>query len=270
LLVLAFSRDPNSVVVFSDLLYNNDDLVDAFSRALGDDGIFIAQVGELESVDDPPESVYPDNHFVSDYAESHGRLVESWSFVLAMKNSESRASWFLSEAEMNIRIAQRAMPTRSGDVPFLFFDGATMAQYQFAPRVVEDVWCRDKPDECATGHGYDPEVAVNLPRSSFEVRSSRVPKGAVIGLDECVHGMFLPSATFALLRRAAEEIDESVTEFFDVLRWGYIDGYGWLDSAYVSLSVVSAGSVLLVFYLTILLPQTMRSFLDAGIACRWR
>jgi hypothetical protein len=297
LLVLAFSRDPNSVVVFSDLLYNNDDLVDAFSRALGDDGIFIAQVGELENVDDPPESVYPDNHFVSfvkglklfgfesiiDYAESHGRLVESWSFVLAMKNSESRASWFLSEAEMNIRIAQRAMPTRSGDVPFLFFDGATMAQYQFAPRVVEDVWCRDKPDECATGHGYDPEVAVNLPRSSFEVRSSRVamggrgvfakefvPKGAVIGLDECVHGMFLPSATFALLRRAAEEIDESVTEFFDVLRWGYIDGYGWLDSAYVSLSVVSAGSVLLVFYLTILLPQTMRSFLDAGIACCWR
>jgi hypothetical protein len=269
-----FSRDPNSVVVFSDLLYKNDDLVEAFSRALGDDGIFVAQVGELESVDDPPESVYPDSRFVSfvkglelvgfesiiDYAESHGRFTESWSFVLAMKNSESRASWFLSEAEMSIRIARRAMPTRSGEVPFLFFDGATMAHYQFAPRVVEEVWCRDKPAECATGHGYDPEVAVNLPRSSFEVRGSRVamggrgvfakefvPKGAVIGLDECVHGMFLPSTAFALLRRAAEEIDESVTEFFDVFRWGYIDGYGWLDSAYVSLSVVSASYVLVGF-----------------------
>jgi hypothetical protein len=91
------------------------------------------------------ESIYPDNRFVSfvkglgfesiiDYAESHGRCTESWSFVLAMKNSESRASWFLSDAEMNIKIAHRVMPTRSEVVPFLFFDGATMAHYQFAPR----------------------------------------------------------------------------------------------------------------------------------------
>jgi hypothetical protein len=138
-------------------------------------------------VDDSPESIYPDNRFVSfvkglelfglesiiDYAESHGR----WSFVLSMKNSESRASCFLSEAEMNIKSAHRVMPTRSGDVPFLFFDGATMAHYHFAPRVVEDVWCRDKLAECATGHCYDPEFAVNLPRSSFEVRGSRVAMG---------------------------------------------------------------------------------------------
>jgi hypothetical protein len=124
------------------------DLVKAFSRALSDDGICFAKVDELESVDDPPESIFPDNlsasfvkglelfgfESVIGYAESPGRFTESWSFVLAMKNSANRASWFLSEAEMNIRIAQRTMPTRSGDVPFLFFDGATMAQYQFAPR----------------------------------------------------------------------------------------------------------------------------------------
>jgi hypothetical protein len=215
---------------------------EAFSRALGDDGIFIAQVGELKSVDDPPESIFLDNQFVSfvkglelfgfesiiDYAESHGRFTESWSFVFAMKNSESRASWFLSEAKMNIRIAQRTMPTRSGDVPFLFFDGATMAQYQFARRVVEDGWCRDKPDERATGHGYDPDVAVNLPRSSFEVRGSRVatggrgvfakefvPKGAVIGLDECVHGMFLPSTMFALQPRRLTRASQSFSMCLD-------------------------------------------------------
>lgn len=262
--------DPDSVVVFSDLLYNNKDLMEAFSRALGEDGIFIAQVGEMDEFDDPPASLFPNDHFVSfvqgleqfgfesivDYEEAHGRLVEVWAFVLAMKDSETRANWYMNEAELNLKISQRSMKTTNGESPFLFFDGASMMHYQFASRIVEETWCRDKPERCLTGHGYDPEL-MNAPRSSFEVRPSIIakggrgvfatdfiPKGSVIGLEECVHGMFLPSTTFALMREAAEEIDETISEFWDVVFWGYVDGYGWIDSSYVSFVLPSSGRMI--------------------------
>jgi hypothetical protein len=247
-------------VEFSDLLYNNDALTDAFGRALGEDGIFIAQVGEAEEIDDPPEYLFPNDHFVSfvnglqrvgfesiiDYAEEHGRLVEIWSFVLAMKDSDSRTNWLMSEAEMNLKIQKRSVRTKNGESPFLYFDGATMMQYQFSSRVVEDTWCRDKLDECAKGHGFDPEIP-NVPRSSFEVKPSVIakggrgvfatefiPKGSQIMLDDCVHGMFIPGTTYDLMDEAAEKFTDKFSEFWDVVYWGYVDGYGWVDSGYVS------------------------------------
>ena len=258
--LLFFRSDPNSVVEFSDLLYNNNNLMEAFSRALGDNGIFVAQVGEIDDIDDPPESLFPKDHFVSfvnglenfgfesivDYAEAHGRLIEVWSFVLAMKNSETRMNWFMNEAEMNLKIAQRSVRTKDGSLPFRYFDGASMMQYQFASRIAEETWCRGKAGVCSTGHGFDPEMT-NAPLSSFEVKPSLIPnagrgvfatefiaKGSVIGLGECIHGMFLPSTTFDLLREGAYKFDGVISEFWDVVFWGYVDGYGWIDSIYVS------------------------------------
>lgn len=253
--------------------------MEAFSRALGDDGIFIAQVGELDNINDPPESLYPNDHFMSfveglesngfesitDYAEMHGRLVDIWSFVLAMKNSKSRANWFMSEAEINLKIAKRSMKTITGESPFHFFDGALMMQYQFASRVVEEVWCRDKSGLCSTGHGYDPDMT-NVPVTSFEVRPSIIakggrgvfatefiPKGSNIGLEECVHGMSLPGTTYLLLSEAAEAFDDTVSEYLDTFFFGYVDGYGWVDSVYVRFfGFVSAGICLLELELTYL------------------
>jgi hypothetical protein len=265
-LLSQFTRsDPDSVIEFSDLLYRNQELMYAFSQALGDEGIFVAQVGEVENMDDLPTSFYPDNQLgtfldglekfgfesIVDYSEAHGRFIESWGFVVAMKDSASRANWFRNEAEINLQIAQRILPSTE----LSFFDGASMMQYQFTSRIDEEIWCRDRVDgECSTGHGFDPYLP-NLPHSAFTVQPSTVakggrgifatqfvPKGTMIGLEECVHGMFLPSTTFDLMRTAAEEIEDSdenqVSDFWDVVFWGYVDGYGWIDSAYVRVCVM--------------------------------
>jgi hypothetical protein len=72
----------------------------AFSRALGESGIFVAQVGENENMDDLPASFNPNNPLlvfldglesfgfesIVEYSESHGRFIESWGFVVAMKD----------------------------------------------------------------------------------------------------------------------------------------------------------------------------------------
>ena len=250
--LLTTHSDPNSIVEFSDLLYNNSALIEAFFQALGEDGIFVAQVGESDEIDDPPESLDPDSqHFSAflnglqyagfesliDYDEAHGRLVEIWTFLLAMKDSESRSNWFVSEAEMQLIIQKRSMRTKNGESPFLYFDGASMMNYQFPSRVVEETWCREKSNECK-GHGFDPEIT-SVPRSSFEVKQSAIAlggrgvfakdfiqKGSFIGLEDCVHGMLLPSTTYDLMGESAEKF-ANMSDFWDVAYWGYVDGYGW-------------------------------------------
>jgi hypothetical protein len=259
---LYYCSDPDSVLEFSDFLYKNQELMLAFSRALGDNGIFVAQVGEVENLDDLPGSFDPDNQLnafldglgksgfesIIEYSESHGRFIESWGFVVAMKNSESRSNWMRNEAEINIETLQRMSPS----APLLFFDGASMMHYQFVSRITQDIWCRDKTEECSTGQGFDPFIS-SLPHTAFIVQPSTVnkggrgvfatqlvPKGTVIGLEECVQGMFLPGTTFDLLRNIAREVDNEdeandfVSDFWDVVYSGYVDGYGWLDNSNVS------------------------------------
>ena len=235
----------------------------AFSRALGENGIFIAQVGEDENMDDLPSSFDPEHPLlvflaglesfgfesILEYSESHGRFTESWGFVVAMKGRDSRSNWFRNEAEINLEIARRIAPT----APLIFFDGSTMMTYQFESRITQEIWCRDKVDnECSTGQGFDPYVRA-ISHTAFNVQPSTVnkggrgvfatefvAKGTVIGLEECVNGMFLPSTTFELLRDIAEKIDEkdenedAPSDFWRVVFLGYVDGYGWIDSGYVS------------------------------------
>lgn len=183
---------------------------------------------------------------IVDYEEAHGRLVDIWAFVLAMKDGESRANWFMSEAEINLKIKKRAMKTKNAVFPFYYFDGATMMLYQFSSRVVEETWCRDKTEECRTGHGFDPEIP-NIPRSALEVKPSAIAtggrgvfaaefiaKGSYILLEECVHGMLIPGTTYHLMDEAATTSTNNMSDFWDVVFLGYVDGYGWVNNGYVS------------------------------------
>jgi len=246
------------VVSFSDILYNNKELMEAFSNALGDEGILLAQVGEADDMDDPSEAFFPDDNFESflkglqgtgfesiiDFDEGHGRFDGQWSFLLAAKDSDARALWFSNEAEIQLAINRRTFKTKDGKIPFRFFDGASMMHYQFPSRVVETTFCRGT--HCEGRHGYDPEV-VNVPVSSFEVKPSIIanggrgvfakafiPKGSLIGLDECVHGMFSPSRTVDLMEVAGQVFGE-LSEFWEVVDTAYFDGYGWSESYYVSI-----------------------------------
>jgi len=119
-------------------------------------------------------------------------------------------------------------------------------QYQFPTRVVEHTWCLGKSEICGNGHGFDPEIS-NVPVFSFEVKPSAIanggrgvfakefiPKGSLIGLEECVHGMFASSQTVDLLEVSGNEF-ENLSDFWEVVDTAYFDGYGWSGSFYVSL-----------------------------------
>ena len=244
-------------MAFSDILYNNKELMEAFSNSLGEEGILIAQVGEADDFDSPADNLFPGDNFVTflkglkqfdfesilDFDESHARFVGQWSFLLAAKDSDVRSRWFSNEAELQLAVHQRILRTKDGKIPLRFIDGASMMQYQFPSRGAEQTFCRGHA--CEGQHGFDPEL-VDFPVSAFEVKPSIVanggrgvfakvfvPKGSIIGLEDCVHGMFSPSRTVELMEQTGAAYGTS-SEFWNVVDTAYFDGYGWSESFYVS------------------------------------
>lgn len=90
----------------------------------------------LARVDDPPESLTPDDNFpkflkslqdfgfesIIDYDEAHGQSVELRSYLMAMKDGAARTNWFMNEAELQLKIKDRMLGTKDGSPPFRFFD----------------------------------------------------------------------------------------------------------------------------------------------------
>jgi hypothetical protein len=238
------------------MLYANSNFTQAIAHALDESGIFIAQIGETAYINDPPEYYDLESltaefirglekagfESIVRYEEMHGRFTAPWSFLLAMKDITTRSDWFASEAEVALAMHERCISQAGTEDMFRFFDGATMMSYQFPSRVIEESWCKSNHPVCR-GHGFDPDVPL-APVSSFLVKPSSVPgagrgivankdipQGAYLGLDECVHGMFVPSNIYSLIKASAEYF---VHEYWDCLADGYIDGYGWQDYFYVS------------------------------------
>jgi hypothetical protein len=246
------------VVAFSDILYNNEELMEAFSNALGEKGILIAQVGERDEFTAPAENLFPGDNFATflnglkqygfesiiDFDEGHARFMGQWCFLLAAKDSDARTTWFSNEAELQLAIHQRILRrSTDGKLPLRFIDGASIMQYQFPSRVAETLFCRG--DSCEHQHGFDPQL-MNFPVSAFYVKPSTVanggrgvfakvfvPKGSIIGLDDCVHGMFSPSRTVELMEKTGAQYGD-YSEFWNVVDTAYFDGYGWSESFYVS------------------------------------
>jgi hypothetical protein len=158
-------------------------------------------------------------------------------------------------------------------------DGASMMQYQFPSRVAEVTFCRGHA--CEGQHGFDPEL-VNFPVSAFEVKPSVVanggrgvfakvfvPKGSLIGLEDCVHGMFSPSRTVELMERAGAAYGAS-SEFWNVVDTAYFDGYGWSESFYVSTVVLLCVLLACARVLTRVVRKPHISGLVVGCICRVR
>jgi hypothetical protein len=89
-------------------------------------------------------------------------------FILAVKQRATKGDWFASEPIVNLKIQKQTASTTSGDNPFKFFDGATMAFYRYVPKASEVMFChrRPMPNACKDGHGFDPEKT-NIPISSL-------------------------------------------------------------------------------------------------------
>jgi hypothetical protein len=253
-------------------------------------GILVCHIGAAETMNDLPISflnvtndVYQ-NHWstlikrlqheigykhIIDYVEVQQK------FVIAMKCSQCRSNWLWNEAEWQIQILHRIISSKNNEISMLsYFDGASMMQYQFTSRIVEEVWRRNENDDDRnnddddddnnndvwSGHGYDPEK-INVPLSSLEVRMSNVAnggrgvyttqkilKGSIMFLEDCVEGMFIPSTTFASLRRMYNEMKyKNISDFWEVVFEGYVYGYGW--SLHVRVNVTRLCLMINFFYI---------------------
>ena len=234
---------------------------------LGDCGLLVCHIGEAETIRNLPVSYFKstgsstssstlpkvDNtnrwvvfidalqqikgfQNIVDYNERHEK------FVVGMKCKTCRSNWIWNPALFQIQMAQRM--SNSNGIPS-YFDGPTMIQYQFPSRIVEEVWCRDDSDEhdisFCNGHGYDPDV-VNVPLSSFVVGTSLVANGgrgvfttqsiskdSYVIVDDCVNGIIVPITTLDLLYTATKSMT-NVSDFWEVVSDGFMDGYGWTTS----------------------------------------
>jgi hypothetical protein len=108
---------------------------------------------------------------------------------------------------------------------------------------------------------------VNIPTLHLSVRPStvanggrgvystqRVPLGSTLALDDYVNHIYAPSTTIEYMHRAMEAFDESISSFWSVVYWGYIEGYGFSLTEYVRCGQEWQASLLLTVDLTCGLP----------------
>jgi len=253
-----YDSDPRTKTTESCRIFDNDVFIDALFNGLSDEGVLAAQGGEAGSMDWAPDAYISDglmNDFidnlvgagfvsVQEYEETHGRLYIPWRYIVAMKNRFSRAYWIAGEAEVALAITKRIVTLDNGDLALKHFDAATMMTYQFPSRVAETRFCRANPEDC----GYHADVldpyVQDHPVSEFEVRESggeragrgvyaktQIKQGEYVSLDECVNQMYVPPWTNELLFLAHRKLG---LPFWEVVAQGYVDGYGLIDSHYVS------------------------------------
>ena len=193
---------------------------------------------------------------IVDYSENNEKI------VVGMKCQQCRANWIWNAAVIQIQIFKRIIHHGPGESTVeLFFDGPTLVKYQFPSRIMEEVWCRSERDigigikdenvyakvgvSSCTGHGFNPDI-INVPVSALVVNTSLVAnggrgvfttqpivKGSTIILDDCVQGMIIPITTLKLLETATLTM-ENISDFWDVVAIGFVEGYGWSKSFLVS------------------------------------
>jgi hypothetical protein len=180
--------------------------------------------------------------------QSHCGFGGSWEFMVGFKSWSSRKRWYANPAEVELAMQKRGVRTKSGQSPFHYFNGATMASYQVPSRSVENVFCRRQPvpPSCTNKtYMYNPERP-NVPTSLLEVKASSlgenagrglftkvdIPKGSYIGGE-------VAGATIRFFPSTREVIDGLYTSCnatereLEVLEY-YMDGYGFTSRKFVS------------------------------------
>jgi hypothetical protein len=170
------NSDPSSLVEFSDGLYGNDVFAKALRNSLRDYGILAMQTGISPTPDEPGAAYNPLTRplltmqqllhgvgfeTIKSYSEAHGNFLAPWSYLVVLCNSHDQIAWYANQAQVDLRLASRAVPTVSGDFPFYFFDGSTMQEYQYASRLMQDMFCKTEPipKHCHDGQDFDAERA---------------------------------------------------------------------------------------------------------------
>jgi hypothetical protein len=223
------------------------------TNALTEGGALVAQLGEAGKIINPgPDYIklkytkifvdhLQNNGMVkfTTYEETACGFMDPWTFMVAFNDWGGFLRWNHNEAQVNQVLSQRAVSTVNGLLPYRYFDGATMTNYQHPNRIMEVIFCRDEPmpEECAAQHGYDPERP-NAHSSMFEVKQSSIPnagrglfaktdipKGATMALEDSVHCMLILPTTTAIITDMSKSQSLDLWAPFDPYMFGY--GFGF-------------------------------------------
>merc|ERR1712032_470169 len=173
-IIIMDALDPNDEIEFAVYLYTSDNYIQSLYNALSDEGILVVQVGEVPSVIDPADETghFANRSIMKDklsnvgfesihiYEEGHSGFLAPWSILVAFKDAETRRNWYRNNAEIDLQLRKRILPTSTGRTSLRNFDGATMKQYQLPPRAFETIYCRREgsPEDC---NGLKTSMAMN-------------------------------------------------------------------------------------------------------------
>jgi len=191
--IIMDALDTDRFVTIVDGLYKDNDFVDSLYNGLTKDGVYVVQLGESDSLQDPSLDMGPARdtaHMINAlqnagfesmhiYDEGHSHFGAPWSYLVCFKDSKLRSRWYQTAAEIDLKLHERLHRSTSiGKPVLLYFDGPTMISYQLPSKAQQTIYCRgeDGPWECNEYVGIDPE-AVNMPMSHLEVRKSTIPNG---------------------------------------------------------------------------------------------
>lgn len=243
--IIMDALDPQIQKGFVDALYDGGPFLHSLPAAIGKNGVLIAQVGEASELKSPPEHISLNRNRVNfirtlshlgfdvlrDYEEAHGGFEKPWQMLVASKSFDTMGRWLSDSAMVNYNIRKRTIPTKYGESPLLYFDGATMTSYAFPSKASEVVFCRRHGElqNCKMGHGFDQEKE-SLPISVMEVRTVNdrrgvfaardIPQSSYVGLEDAVQGVYVKSPASNLLdmmaKRQLPSVPNNVMKFIDV------------------------------------------------------
>jgi hypothetical protein len=180
---------------------------------------------------------------IKEYAEGHGGFMGVWAFLVAFRDAKSSERWYATEAEIDLSVRRRILPTRSGSNPLHFFDGSVMRSYSYPSRIIEEVFCRKDPPPslCSSGHGLNPEIP-EARSSSLSVSPSRVPvagwglffseafpKGTYVAIDQSVNDVLVPPKAKRVIKGVT--LRSTPLQKWDPLT-SYIAGHGLATDMY--------------------------------------
>ena len=210
--------DPEDPVEFAVHLYKDLNFWGTILEAISDDGILVMQLGMSPALDDPGEQFQLNNNRATLFnsieavgfkrmflfEEGHSNFLFPWSYLIACKSEKCAKEWYLNEAELNLRILERILPTKSGTPALKYVDGSTLRRYRRPPSAWQAVYCRKlpRPDECDT---FADVTNILLQRDAFQsvfnngtkaiIAKVNMNKGTVISSTDTLIKMSSPAST---------------------------------------------------------------------------
>lgn len=196
--IIMDALDPKTSLEIADGLYDNTSFVDSLFNALTEEGVFVVQMGKSRMITDPHDRFKQTGLMIKTleqsgfesihtYDEGHSHFYMPWSYLVALKDYETKAAWHRTAPEIQIELHQRLHRTKSGNPILRYVDVATMVGYQVPSRAQEMTFCREDmngnvPVDCEYILGLYKQDRIHLPMDHIQVAKSGVGERAGRGL----------------------------------------------------------------------------------------